>query len=56
MLSSSATSAAKFPELYRELLHVDPAKRKRNIEATFDVGVFVTICPVKIVDYISHHR
>ena len=41
MLSSSAVPAAKFTEVYRELLQVDPAKRKRNLDVAFDVRLIL---------------
>ena len=41
MLSSSAVPAAKFSEVYAELLQVNPGKRKRNLDAAFEVGMLI---------------
>lgn len=38
LLTSSAIPAAEFTQVYRELLQVDPVKRKRNIQSTYDVS------------------
>lgn len=38
MLTSSATPAVQFPGVYNDLLQVDPDKRKRNIQRTYDVS------------------
>ena len=38
MLSTSAVPAETFSEVYAELLQVNPGKRKRNLDAAFEVG------------------
>ena len=39
MLPSSAIPAAKFSDIYADLLQVSPGKRKRNLDAAFQVHI-----------------
>ena len=39
LLSSAAVPAENFSEVYAELLQVNPRKRKRNLDAAFEVGI-----------------
>ena len=39
VLSSAAVPAENFSEVYAELLKVHPRKRKRNLDAAFEVGI-----------------
>ena len=61
MLSSSAVPAAKFSDVYAELLQVNPGKRKRNLDASFEVGTllfriyisFLQQCSIRKVVFVS---
>ena len=41
LLTTSAVPASQFSEIYKELLQVDHAKKKRNLDSAFEVSVFM---------------